>query len=408
MIGKKTLVIFGICAAFLSTVIFAESAQKYVNDDFGVSLMIPEEWEAFKSGHYNATVEFRRGKTDIPALGIFVSKTLYDPAVKTTLDFSLEMTNEFRKDSNVNIIEEPRNTVVNGLSATVFSIRTKEPSQKTVFYQFMVQEDVISVFATYEFDSQYDRLLEILSSFQLNDAEHSYRKLSLFRTMTPDFRPVDNVEFALLKNSILTALNKAGSLKTRYVVRDLTDQALLERDYKSVRFDMVYVSPQEFEAEKLKYADTVSKVWRVVDGKIYEKFNSWTESPDLSYDARIDPRVQKSIDAKQGIYRFLTMGKYRELFAQEKPIGIFDDQDGGYFIFDFEPKNLEYLLLDSVGVKPTKCRLWVWVDKNDHMIRLVRLVFRGFDAAGNPVKHKHDHYFRTINDSFSLGVPPLK
>src|SRR3989338_10199397 len=169
MIRKNISILLTLFFFFSSTLIYAEVMKEYINDNLGIKLMVPEDWQEFDKGHHGAIVEFRRDNTAVPAFGISVHHIADDPAIKTALDFSKTMADEYRLDPNINILEESREMVVNGIPISVFSFETKEPAYKSIFYQLLASRDIMTIFAVYEFGSQYEKLLEVLNSIQLDD-----------------------------------------------------------------------------------------------------------------------------------------------------------------------------------------------------------------------------------------------
>ncbi len=396
----------GIFIFFLSITAFADSGGEfYINKEYGFSIATPAGWMRQETNQYDALVGFVKTGTDKTLLiGVTIDNVSRETEVKEARDFSNIIANQYEQNPQFVILSDPEKSTLNNIQGSQFTFTTKDSKAKTQFNQLLVGENIITVFIIYEDPSQLDQAKAVLDNFRLVDARYSLDRLQALKKVKTDFQPIEDEDYFTLRDQIIRQINAAKSFKTHYVIQNPSDEKLKPFDYKSIEWTMIFASPYDLEFETTAYPQKKTTIWRVSGPKMYTRDNKWVEAADLS-DPELELEIKQTLQEKKDVYKILTIKKYKALLEKEKPVGVFEDNDNDYIVLDFEPKDTSFLALDRLSKTAEKARVVFWVDDKDKTIRLVRLVFKGKDAEGRPIKEKHEQYFQMFNNSFVLGVP---
>lgn len=377
----------------------------YTSEDHGFMITAPSGWIKQEDWH-GTLVQFSKEGQQLPILGITADDVSKDPTIKTALDFTKKISGQYKQSPNIMIWEEPKEITLNNIKGSTFTFGPKNTELKTLFEQFLLGKNIITLIAMYEQSSQLGELKTIINTFKLVDISDSFVKLEQLVGLGTQFKPINDADYVILRDQIIKRINMINSLKARYVIKVISDDKLANNDLKELEFKMTFLSPTEFEVEQALYAQGVGDTWRVVGDKIYIKIGFWMENPDVSKDPKADPQLVKMMRNRKNIYKVLSIKKYSELLSKEKPIGVYEDQKNGYIVLGFELKNTDYLALDMFSEKLIKPKISLWVDQKDNTPRFVKLTFEE-DQGGKLTKQQHEHYFTAFNEKFTLGTPDV-
>lgn len=399
--------IFACLFIFLSGIIaFADSGgEVYISKEYGFSISTPAGWMKQETSQYDALVEFSKtGTTKLLIVGVTTDNIARESEIRKAIDFSNIISSQYEQNSQIVILEDPQEFTLNNFHGGKFTFTTKGSKAKTQFNQLLIGDNIITIYIIYEDSAQLDQAKPILDSFQLTDMRFTLDKLQALKSVKIDFQPIEDDDYFTLRDQIIKKINSIKSFETYYLIQNPNNEKLKPFDFKSIEWTMIYGSPYDVEIETTTYPPKKTVIWRASGPKMYAKETKWVESADLS-DPALELAIKQTLQGKKDLYKFLTIKKYKTLLENEKPSGIFDDVENGYSVLDFDPKDTSFLNLDRLNKSAQKARVAIWVDDKDKSIRLVRVVFKGADAEGRPIKEKHEQYFQMFNNSFILGVP---
>ncbi len=138
----------------------------YTNPNHGFAITVPNGWLK-QHNHRLAIVEFAKEGKKLPIIGITSDDVSQEPRIKTALDFTRISAAQCRQNPRLAILEEPKEIALDHARGSMFSFGPAGAPIKGLFYQFLINREIITVNATYQDAGDYDEVMKIISSFTL-------------------------------------------------------------------------------------------------------------------------------------------------------------------------------------------------------------------------------------------------
>jgi len=387
------------------------SGKIYANEEFGFSIACPDGW--FLHDHpliRGSLVLFNQSRSPSYALpGVNISVDVVKPRAESLRNFADKVVAEYTNQKHT-VVEPITEITIPRASGYFFTIEMIPGGQRQGLRmsQYIFGKGDLAISVMYgatlqDFEFYLADARKAIESFSFLEPEDDYMRLSQLGQVPVAVSPPEPAAYETFRKKLLDAMNAARSFKSMLLAKNLADEQLAKTGYMSIKWSMVFNSPQDFEVNQSDFKMNAGDLWRVVGDDIYSFIAFWMPMPKEAE----APQLKDMIAARRQGYRVFSWDAYRTMFETEQPAGIAHDKEQKFTIVKFEPKTVRELFTGNPRDGSFRSEVFVWVLDKDMTVRFVKTVLTGRDKDQKEIREEYEHFFSSYNAPFLLGVPDM-